>query len=91
MQPEGNETKVQKPLLQVHPGVWRFGWRGSGHVFPHDPQLLESPERFTQMPPQSVIGDRQVHDPLRHSFPPVHTLPQDPQLFGSVLKFTQVP
>jgi hypothetical protein len=57
----------------------------AGHVLPHDPQLVRSVERSTQLPLQfdNVPGHVPVQVPETQTCPVVHTVLHPPQWAGS--------
>ena len=71
---------MQSPPLQAGP-VWTV------QRVPHPPQLDVSVRRFTQRPPQQVVGSSQTGEhsevwqvPLTHAWVGSHSFPQPPQL-----------
>ena len=60
-------------------------------AFPHAPQLLPSPNRSTQTPPQSVRPAAQTQVPNSHRPPAEHCTPHPPQLAASAEVSMQLP
>jgi hypothetical protein len=64
-----------------------------GHTVPQAPQLLESDERLTQAPLQSVnpVAHWVVQTPLLHTWLTAHAVPHEPQFDGSLCVEVHVP
>ena len=70
------DAQTHAPLLQIVP---------LGQILPHEPQLLESLDKFTHDRPQRVWpgGQPPVQIPLTHFVPVGHALSHLPQFAGS--------
>jgi hypothetical protein len=86
--PQGIWPPVQLDAMHIpmtHVGVPPL------QMLPHEPQFIESTFVSVHMPPQSMVGDGQVHEPPAHVWPIGHALPQLPQFAPSVIVSTHAP